>query len=216
MMLQIPISKTTDTFQVEDSINHRLIISIIFGFQDILYQHVYPYSNDLHHFLGKKIFLYRNPLDYLVSAYHYFEKEDNLTHRPIVKYQFNHVIDFYVHEFARSYSMVKHIHTHCDHVHLVSYESLKNEPFATFELLLKFMNIPIKQKSIAKAFDFSELKITRSDELNGIKCVPFQTGSHARSGKIGQWTSYFSKRQLKKVTSILNDYNIDLNEFILE
>jgi hypothetical protein len=167
-------------------------------------------------FSGKIVFLYRNPLDVIVSRYYYsfkYRKEQSSAAehprdvmRPILQ------------EYIEHYAFMKE---HCRRRHnaiMISYEDMMEFPLSTFHILLNWLNIPIEQKALQTALAFSSFAAAREEEKNGgtiAKTKDF-TGLFTRSGKIGQWKQYFNDEDLKNIRETLAAAAINLESFVIE
>ena len=162
------------------------------------------------------IFLYRNPLDNMISRYFYFYK-----YRPSRAQEVEcpqEVIDIELPEFIQQYAAMKSVCHSKRRAIAISYESLMKAPFETAYLVLNWLGAPMRVGLLRKAIESSSFdKIRKEEERLGPIGSPknFQ-GLFTRSGKIGQWKEHFSEDEVARVKSMLEKHNICLEEFILE
>ena len=162
------------------------------------------------------IFLYRNPLDNLVSRFYYFYK-----YRPSRAQEFNspqEIIDIELPNFIRQYALMKSVCQSNKRAVAISYESLMNATFETAYFVLNWLGAPMRVDLLRKAIEISSFdKIRKEEERLGPIGSPkeFQ-GLFTRSGKIGQWKEYFGDRDLARIRAMLENNDISLDEFILE
>lgn len=183
-------------------------------YADFVYGHKPTF---LEHCPGRIIFLYRNPLDNIVSMYFFRYKN-----RPERENLYNHpreVIDLVLPNFMYRYTLARDISRRKPNLLRVPYELLVREPFETLHLVLNYLGLPIDVATIAKVVEASSFNAVRKEEEMR------ETPMHApegfkefftRSGKIGEWKDYFEEADVKKIASKLANNGIELGEFILE
>lgn len=178
------------------------------GYRDFVFSHGYCWYFPTS--AKKVLFLYRNPLDYIVSRYFYVYKnrigaEDLYTHP-------SQVIDKELPYYIQIYKAMRD--SISDKFYKISYEALKNETQTTMVSVLDFLSIPTDHDKLAKAIEFSTLKQTREEESK--KDFPYpkhHTQTRYRSGKVGEWKEYLSKEDVSRIEKILNESDIYLSEF---
>jgi hypothetical protein len=122
----------------------------------------------------------RDPRDVMVSYYHFKRDRKRTYHRPFA-------------EFIRDRQLglkgwFEHYASWSDHwVHVVSYESLKDDVFREFSRVLKVLEVRCSQDEFCEA-------IRRSTAMNvrQVDEAPDGDSSFARNGSVGQWVDYFS------------------------
>ena len=191
------------------------------GYNDFQYSHEFPYIEFIRN--SKIIFLYRNPLDFIVS--YYFYKKDrlnvNVHHRIVNTDSPNEIpsIDYGLDYFTWAYSKIKNRLSNKNNVLKICYENLLRKPITTMEAVLSFLQIDIHNDKIERAVEFSSKKyIIKEEEKLGhpIHAPEGKKNSFIRSGKIGNWKEHFSSDNLKYIEMRLNNNGIRLDEFIIE
>jgi len=181
---------------------------------------VYGHSSQFLEFCqGRIVFLYRNPLDYIVSLYFY-----NWKHRPNRSdggLAANDVIDRALDDrlYIYRYNFMKTLARRRTNVLHMSYESLMTAPRESFATILSWLTIPLDYRSVETALRHSSFDVVRAEEESkGVPIVDRSkfSGQFLRSGKIGQWREQFSDDDLCYLQNKLDRAGISLNEFILE
>ena len=158
----------------------------------------------------------RNPLDTVVSKYHY-----TIKNRPVNadRYQSpSEAVDFVMDMYAKKYAAIKQLASQCNVMH-ITYEDLKMYPEVTLSILLRWLNIPIDVQAVKLALDYASFdRVQRFEIAQGkpVNQMEGATGHFARSGKIGQWKDYLSDSDVSRVVERLQEYGIGLEEFVLE
>jgi len=185
----------------------------LFGYDDLWYGHTFYGMNRLE---GKKILLYRNPLDMIVSYYNY-----KFINRPNKKDKYNSISDSI--EDIMKYAFIPHylkIKTSNDKdIIKIQYEDLVTMPDDTLKKILEFLEIPVFDELVIKAIEYSSKKSVRDYENKVGKAINAPSdfvGSFVRSGKIGQWKDSFNQDDIDTVNKLLLRYGVSLNEFITE
>ena len=186
------------------------------GFTDIIYQHVYPFTQDIHHFLGKKIVLHRNPLDFIVSSYYYFDIQDNRSSKHSCIPSLNNAVVFYAHEFSRIYAYINALQKQSKQIYSLSYEQLKKDTKKEFSSLIKWLDLSLDESLVDFSINEASIKNVKKFEQEKGKLVTHEKGTHVRSGLIGQWKTELTSKQVNTVRNILKQYEIHFDEFILE
>jgi len=153
----------------------------------------------------KKIHLYRNPFDVMVSSYHYFSKRksgpnsDKLSY--IEKKCFNSLTSY---TGTFSDYLVDNVSNYCDHFiswanhsdAVIRYESLISEmnEHAVIDML-KELSISIDEQVIKQALELSDKKNYRAQ--NSSKMAGLQGMDFVRDGSKGQWQDYYSVEDMK-------------------
>lgn len=201
-------------------INNTLFLDKM-GYSDFMYDHgcivdKYPLS---FFFQPKKmILLYRNPLDILISRFYFFYKNrigsENTYEHP------RDLILQYIPQYAKVYSWMKKYSSNNPSAILVSYEELKLFPNKTIKKLLNHLQISIYPDLIDFSIQASSIKKVQAMEQKRGKAIHSTPvgirGSFVRSGTIGEWEVFFNDDDISNIKNILNNYQIDINEFILK
>lgn len=169
----------------------------------------------LEYFQGKLVFVYRNPLDYLVSFYY-----NQYKYRPELsdKYQaVQQIIDHDLTNYIRHYTDMQRIGRKRD-VFSITYENMMLFPHASYRPLLEYLNIPVDVDVLAAAVRDSDIKVVRKEEeaSGPIHSRPGFKGFFTRSGAIGQWKDVFSPEDVERCRVKLEQARIPLSGFILE
>lgn len=169
---------------------------------------------------GKTVYLYRNPLDTIISQFYFYwkyrEGRENLYDSP------REVIDIVLNEiYIKSYNFIAALSKKHNNFLRISYESMMMDPINIFNVILNWLHFPFDHNKCKKAIEFASFKNVRKEEEENGPIGPIPTpsqykGKFTRSGKIGQWKNYFTEEDILKVENILNESMISLSEFILE
>lgn len=179
------------------------------GLRDFVWQH---FEDDLDTARGPIILQYRNPLDALISRFHYDCDRWKAAGRNV-----NHPREclFAVEEFAAKYARMRAVSKKRTNAIMVSYERLKQAPEAVFETMVSFAGLPIMTKLIERAVLFSSAENVRQEEIERGRAIvsPTTTGYFVRDGSIGQWRSVLNAEDLSDIESILSRHGVSLEEF---
>ncbi|MGF0117766.1 sulfotransferase domain-containing protein [Promicromonospora sp. Marseille-Q5078] len=184
------------------------------GVSDVTMQH---FRHDVDPFVfspGRKIMLYRNPLDYVVSLFHYTIKQ-----RPQHRDEAAHprdVIERMLDTYAREYLTLDSYRDHPD-VHVASYESLKADPGARFRDVVRFLGLPLEDDAVEVALALSDISTIRAmEEQTGRSMVVKLDGYFTRDGSIGQWKQFFDDADVERARRTLAAHDIDLDAFTVD
>ena len=158
-------------------------------------EYPYSYSLEVKRFVDsfdKKVYLYRNPFDTMISMYYYFIAN------PLYIKQINKTKNFednqYFEDFCKSHLMgyMSHIEVSIDKADLVLYyDSLKKDPSDFKKLLQFFYDEKIYDQAFQKALKWSSFEYVNEMEKKlkqGQENVVF----HARDGRVGQYKELMS------------------------
>ncbi|MFE6971729.1 sulfotransferase domain-containing protein [Isoptericola sp. NPDC057653] len=184
------------------------------GVSDVTMQH---FRHDVDPFVltpGRKIMLYRNPLDYVVSLYHYTIKQ-----RPQHRDKAEHprdVIEPMLDTYARHYLTLDSYRGDPD-VHVASYEALKEDPGRRFREVVRFLALPLEDDAVEVALALSDISTVRAmEERTGRSMVVRLDGYFTRDGSIGQWKQYFDDDDVERARGALAVHGIDLDTFTVD
>ena len=187
-------------------------------YNDFMYDHGSKLDTKKHINPKKLILLYRNPLDYLISRFFYSFK--NRTGKEKILEHPRELIKDCVPQYARTINSINEIHKNNSNSIFISYEELKLTPHNSISQIIQFLDIPLNNDLIEFSLDASSIDKVRAQEKERGEAIHAPKaglkGSFARSGAIGQWKEYFNEQDINHIKTILNQYNIDLNNFILE
>ena len=163
----------------------------------------------------KIIFLYRNPLDIIISTYFYKWKN-----RPDRCHVYSHprdIIDLVMESYIIQYNYVKRFPA--KRCVKIMYEDLYRDTANVLRGLLPWLGIKVDEDAVEKAVMFSDKKYIREVEKESggalHTCLGYK-GSFMRSGKVGQWKEYFNDDDLEYISGLLGNNGISLSEFIVE
>ena len=153
------------------------------GLRDIVVQHGF---GDLESFPGKVIALYRNPLDFIVSRFHY--RHNSRTDETLHVDRIGDVAVDYAKRWAIGYSGLQNLLATQTPVCVSRYEQLVARPVHEFQRMLTFLGVPIDEALVEQTVNDVQSRRFRETaaekNLNPNFKVPI-----ARDGSIGQTTS---------------------------
>lgn len=184
-------------------------------FKDFVYSHD---TDFLEISRGRIVFIYRNPLDYIVSRFYY-----NWKYREHRKDRYQHpreIIDYALEPYITQYTKMMALAARRSNILVTSYESLTSCPIAVFGMAVGWLGLPVNYSAVRKAVTFSSIdQVRREEEADGPIHAPatgtFQ-GFFTRSGKIGQWREYFNEDDVAVISGKLAKHGISLEQFILD
>ncbi len=161
--------------------------------------------------------LYRNPLDYSVSYFHYMHK--NRVNGGGVKDPFEVLEQRFENYVAMYKSYEAAARSGKSKILRLSYEDMKCHPVPCLRIILRWLGIEPLEEHLQLAAENSEIKKIQSFEKSGEKVNPtanLSKGMFARNGGIGQWQEYFSNDQIVKARAMFKNVGISLDDFTLE
>lgn len=184
------------------------------GVSDVTMQHFRSEFDPFVFSPGKKIMLYRNPLDFVISLYHYTIKQ-----RPQNRGRAEHprdVIEHMLTGYSHHYLTLDSYRDDPDAL-VASYESLKEDPAARFREVVRFLDLPVVDDAVDRALALSDISTIRAlEEKRGRSMVVKLDGYFTRDGSIGQWKEFFDDADLERARGVLASYGIDLESFIVD
>ena len=181
------------------------------GFRHFLYGHSIACLAERR--WSKCIFLYRNPLDVLISRFYY-----SYYYRKNLKRLYTHpseLISEVIPPFVRQY---KHM-TQIPGIIVVSYEMLRLNTSEEMTRILHSLGFSVDQKALASAIQASSFDATR--EYERLRGRPLHisenagfTGNFVRSGEVGQWKEYLGTVACDKVFSIMSRAGVNADNFV--
>lgn len=187
------------------------------GFSDFIYDHGSELDFDPNLHAKKTIYLYRNPLDLMISQYYYF-----FENRVDANHSIDHpryLIDTNLPSFCKYYNlMLKRSESFPEKYKVISYESIKEKTEETFSDIIKFIGLKFDASLVDFSIEAASIKQVKKTEAKLGHAIhqpkkTFIKGSFARSGKIGQWQNYFDSNDLEQIRDILKENNLNLNNF---
>jgi len=160
---------------------------------------------------GKTILIYRNPLDYLISWYHYRYKKraSDVTLEECIRDWLPRWIDRYL--------RIRELRDR-QNVLAIAYEELVSYPDEIFSRILQWLDIPVRADAVQRALQFSSIEALRKEEKEHgpIQGISTFEGSFIRSGRVGNWRKNIGPELLRSVIEELRKHDIEISEFILE
>tara|TARA_A100001011_G_scaffold399323_1_gene507440 strand:- start:1687 stop:2664 length:978 start_codon:yes stop_codon:yes gene_type:complete len=197
-------AKIQTSFQINEKENSYLF-----------FQHINSAIDNSIYFQGKRILLYRNPRDWLISWHEYFGKS-----RPDINYRpknISNAIDFLLPSFCKWYKFMKKINVDENDI-LISYEELIKDTENVLKKIFLFLNLDINEKILKESITKSSVNKVNNEERSGKKVhknIKLANRQYfIRDPKIGQWSKYLSSNEIKKIDNYLIKNGIQPNEFI--
>ena len=174
------------------------------------------------------IYLYRNPLDQVVSVLRHGLNSTKDTLREYLT-RFSGPRDFFFYDgldaYIKQYFTYKYMKGLFPYnLMLVTYEQLMRNPESVFSAMLDFLGHDMthpKHKTIMKlALGLASKDSVRKIEqqvgasLAGDQIDP--QASHIKDSAIGKWKKYFSQQDVKRLEVHLERFDIAMDEFIFE
>ena len=178
------------------------------GLKDLVVQHGF---GDLEAFPGKVIALYRNPLDFIVSRFHY--RHNSRTDESLHVERIADVAVDYAKRWAIGYAGLQTLLKSATPVCVTRYEQLVARPVQEFRRMLAFLEVPIDESLVEQTVSDVQSKRFRDTaaekNLNPNFKVPI-----ARDGSIGQWRSAMTAEDVAIVRDVLRERRMDLDEIM--
>jgi hypothetical protein len=182
------------------------------------------------------VYLYRNPLDQIVSYYRHIQKHRQDTTRSfttesgeeLVFTDLSHFLrtagaDGYIKQYWTYHFMREKVP---DCLLLLPYEDMVDSPAEAFVRVLKFLDLDLDPDRSALKVAFKKaLNAAKPESLKNLETALGSSlgrdqadteESHLRGGEIGKWTSQLSEEDLRFVQARLNAYSLDLAGFRTE
>ncbi len=141
-----------------------------------------------------------------------------------------------IHEFIRAVGMdmyIKHLLTfmlmkekYPDNILLITYEMLVRDPKSTFQKVLNYLGHDVtlseNYEKFKIALDMSSKKsIVKLENAYGRSIArhfkdEFLNERQLRDGRIGKWKEYLGKNDLNYITQRLQDFDISIDDYIIE
>jgi hypothetical protein len=182
------------------------------------------------------VYLYRNPLDQIVSYYRHIQKHRQETTRSIATESGDEVVFTDLSHFLRTAGVDGYIKQYWtyhymktkvpDRLFLLPYEELMASPPHAFVRVLKFLDLDLDpDRTALKAAFKKALNATKLGSLKNLeKALGSSLGrdqtdveeSHLRGGHIGKWKCQISQEDLRFIQARLNSFGLDLANFHTE
>jgi hypothetical protein len=167
---------------------------------------------------SKVLHLYRNPLDYAVSLFHY--KYTNREHLSSAVASPDDALTLRLNDYAEIYlSYREAARQDTGSLLRLSYEDLVRFPETCLRIVIKWLGVEPEPTIIQKAARYSSRDTVSQMEQAGETINPTATnftGTFVRDGSIGQWKEYFDSKAVQTIQERFGRFGIDLNEFTLE
>jgi hypothetical protein len=187
-----------------------------------------PYKEIYDHF--NKFFLYRNPLDTMISHYYYITTRtaDPVLGNSYKKRRRVEDIRFIAEEWKKRGpgGYMRHalgLDRWCNHYTSwmnncdvsCSYEELKSAPMITFKTVLDNLSLQVDDEVLEEAIKRSNFRKIQAleDEFGKSPQMAQLSTRFARKGTIGQWQNYFDKSDISYFKAKMLEYNIDISCF---
>ena len=171
---------------------------------------------DFNEFVGKKIiYMYRDPLDVLVSQYYHIKLRNNVTKINKEDLIDNKIIGlkkvvFFMNKWMEFADLNK------DLVFKMRFEDLKNNTFETLKHLSEFVGLSVSDEIITLAIENSSIERMQKKQASRSNTDPWTQTSkpndinsyQTRNGMIGGHKEFFSVEQLMKIENIIIE-NLD-------
>lgn len=174
--------------------------------KNFFFQHMISGKNNSIFFEGRRILLYRNPRDWVVSVHHYLSDREDLIYRPR---NYRDAINFIMPEFCESMKCIRALQK-CDKDLILSYEELVDNSADALERIVRFLDLPIDEKAIEFSIDKSSAKKTREQ---GARIGTMKPEKFVRDARVGQWRTQLNDKHLKLIDSYLHRNDIDIDQF---
>ncbi len=187
-----------------------------------------PYKKIYNHF--RRFFLYRNPLDTMVSQYYYITTRiaDPVIKNSYKKWRGVEDIRLIAEEWKKRGCGGYMRHTFgldrwCNHFKSwidncdvsYSYEELKSAPKTTFKTVLDNLSLQIDDEVLGEAIKRSDFKKIQAleDKFGKSPQMAQLSTRFARKGTVGQWKDYLDKSDISYFKTKMLEYNIDISRF---
>jgi len=180
------------------------------GIRDVVVQHGFA---NLEGYPGRVIALFRNPLDYIVSLYHYRHgsRVDETLHVESIA----EVTEGFATRWAIAWATLQKLLATATPVLPIRYEDLVRDPTARFRQMLEFAGVPVDQALLERTAEdvrSDRFRHTAAEKnLNPNFRVPI-----ARDGSIGQWKHEMGEREIQIARQALARRRIDLDDLMAD
>ncbi|MCJ8329188.1 MAG: sulfotransferase domain-containing protein [Lentisphaeria bacterium] len=159
------------------------------------------------------IYIYRNPMDTLISAYHYFkDRQIPFYDFPEAERQKLEEIDYFIISQFRAW-IFHYILTQSKAHILINYDSAQIDPYPVFEKLLQRISGSVNEGALEKAIDLSSFDNVKkmsieNNQQNGMAPKAEFKGQFLRSGKSGQYNDVLKEETVATIKQLLIQNNI--------
>lgn len=175
----------------------------------------------------KIVFIFRNPLDYLVSYHrhqwhsvtdnHKYKTNKSASNLSLEEFTFDEgALGSWVKQFF-TYHILKDQYP--DMILLVPYEEIINDRYSSLQRIINHLGIPFDEEAFSKAIEITSIENMRQVENRSGKSLSqdqrLASERHIRDGSIGGWQSKMSVELVSKIESFMNDFELSLKMFHL-
>lgn len=177
----------------------------------------------------KIVFVYRNPLDQLVSYFrhlqhsitddHHYKSGKNASKISLEDFIFYEgALDSYIKQF---YTFHKVSQSFPELILFIPYEELINNKTTALTRIINHLGLPYNQKALIKAMELTSIEKIKEIENKQNKPLArdqkIDSERHVRSnnGGVGAWQSNMNLKMVQKIESTLNKYSLSLDMFYL-
>lgn len=174
------------------------------------------------------VYVYRNPLDQVISAFQHSLNCDSDDLRVYLK-RFSGPRDFFFYAgldtYTKQYFSYKYMkEAYPDHVMFVTYEQLMRDAKHVFSRILDFFGHdlanPRRENIISASLHLaSRESVKKIEKQAGMSLAGDQVGSqasHIKDGAIGKWKKYFDQQDLRQLAAYWDRFGISMDEFTFE
>lgn len=181
------------------------------GFPELYHTH-YPFRKIFKYF-SKRVYLYRNPLDTLISYYHMLgNREMPFDGHPLREVSRLRNLDYFVLYYLPYW--VYHYKSTKDKADVVlCYEQTRENTFGVFKNAFECLGFPMDENALKQSIAFSSFENIRTmgrqaGQEKGC-CNPNDfKGEFTRSGKSGQYLQDLQPRTIEKAQQLLTKHSI--------
>lgn len=151
------------------------------------------------------VYIIRNPLDVVISYSHHnsisIDKTLEFMARPSAVIALS---DRMAYELQGSWS--EHVMSWTRKpnpaLHIMRYEDMQQDSLAAFIKLVNFLRIDVDENKVRQAIEASSFeKLKEMEQQSGFKEKPDVAKQFFRKGKVGEWRSVLSKRQVREIVA---------------
>lgn len=178
------------------------------GFPYIIRTH-HHYSNHFKIF-DRCIYIYRNPLDTLVSAFHFHKNRKNPDFGNPAKAHLLSNIDSFVLHNLNLWELHVDSYLNENRHHITTYERLNNQPIAELRSIINYLGYPFDEKAAKASVEMSSFKTIQkmgreSKQKYGNGGVLYE-GEFARKGMVGGYKEELTKSTINRASKLLKKY----------
>lgn len=183
------------------------------GFPVFYRTHV-PYRR-IYDYFDKVIYVYRNPLDVLVSGHHYFgDREEPFSIAPLEDREKLKDIDVYA--LHHIFSWILHYKTTVDKSHVIlCYERMREDPYTEFHAAFTGLGFEVDEDTLRRSIKMSSFESIKKmeDETQQEHKSLFRglTGKFTRSGETKQYMDVLDPGTIETIRQLIAKHGIDID-----